>query len=566
MKRPIIGIGIDSADPVLMERWMAQGHLKNLRKLKEQGVFCLIENTVNQAGHPVTTCSTERLWSMTWTSCRPDKTGFWDTTKFFPEDYHTSRECTEIGVDFKEYPPFYAVGENYKVSVLDLPASGLSDNVNGLQILAWGGHYPFTPSHSRPAETLEEINQKYGKNEVLGNDHGHWSDPKYARWLYHALLRSIKTRTEIAMDLMRRDMLDLFLMVFPETHSGGHDLLHLSHPDHPVYNRYKDKVIPDADPLLDIYEAVDTALGEILADVPADTYVFCFSIHGMGVNVTDLLSMAVVPELMYRYSFPGQVALAAGNPSAPPPPVKTGIGRKSWAGEVWVLNDEPNPLLRLVKPWLPKRFMPKSANGLVSPWELGERKVRANWMPAMWYSDLWPRMKAFGLPGFADGHIRINLKGRDRNGVVDPADYDAVCQEITDLLTGLTNARTGEPCVDKVVRTRRYPTEDQDRDRLPGPDLIAIWNKSPKQPADVADSPQLGRIGPFPHARPGGHRSTGFLMASGPGIEAGKMGPTVEGVDIGPTLLTLMGAPVPAHLDGVPIADLIAALRHNEAA
>jgi predicted AlkP superfamily phosphohydrolase/phosphomutase len=541
-----------------MEEWMQQGYLKTLRRLMDEGSYSCIRNTVNYAGKPVETCSTERLWTMTWTGCRPDKTGFWDTSKFYPDTYGISRDEEEVAADFSEYPPFYALGEEKKVAVFDLPATGLSEKVNGLQILAWGGHYPFTPSHSLPADLLGEINQEYGKNEVLNHDDGHWSDANYVKWLYPALQKSVLTRTQICRDLLKRDQWDLFLTAFPETHSAGHDLLHLSRPDHPVYEPWRSRFGEDIDPTLAIYEQVDQSIGQILEDVEENATVFCFSVHGMGNNVTDLLSMGILPELMFRFNFPGKTALAPGKVGAPPPPVITEPLRRSWEGENWVKNNGGNPIWQRIKPFLPKQFLAQEVNGLVSPWSLRKADVAAAWMPAMWYSPLWPTMKAFALPAFADGHIRINLRGRERDGVVAPEEYDALCEEIIAILYDLKDARTGQPLVDQVARTRRYPTEDMDRDRMPGPDLVILWNKK-GAPVDVADSTRFGRIGPLLHHRPGGHRANGFLVAKGPGITPGIRTSEVEAVDIAPTVLSLLDMPIPSHLDGHPMEHIVRA-------
>ncbi|NJO72889.1 MAG: hypothetical protein HC833_03430 [Leptolyngbyaceae cyanobacterium RM1_406_9] len=35
----VIAIGLDSADPVLLEQWMSQGHLKKLRQFRQQGAY-----------------------------------------------------------------------------------------------------------------------------------------------------------------------------------------------------------------------------------------------------------------------------------------------------------------------------------------------------------------------------------------------------------------------------------------------------------------------------------------------------------------------------------------------
>jgi predicted AlkP superfamily phosphohydrolase/phosphomutase len=157
-------------------------------------------------------------------------------------------------------------------------------------------------------------------------------------------------------------------------------------------------------------------------------------------------------------------------------------------------------------------------------------------------------MKAFALPTFSEGYVRINLRGREAAGIVEPSEYDRVCDEVVAMISEVTNARTGEPLVHRVVRTRSGP---DDRDpRRPDPDLIVLWRSSP---ADVVDSPTLGRIGPLPFNRSGSHVHRGFLLAAGPSIPTGAVMPSGQAVDIAPTILALMGAPIPSYCDGAPI-------------
>ena len=54
----------------------------------------------------------------------------------------------------------------------------------------------------------------------------------------------------------------------------------------------------------------------------------------------------------------------------------------------------------------------------------------------------------------------------------------------------------------------------------PPADLIVLWQE--ESPTDVVDSAGVGRIGPLPYFRSGGHSSRGFVMARGPDFEAGS--------------------------------------------
>jgi predicted AlkP superfamily phosphohydrolase/phosphomutase len=389
------------------------------------------------------------------------------------------------------------------------------------------------------------------------------------------------------MELMQQPW-DLLLTVFSETHTAGHDLWHLSQPQHPLHasQTLAQKLTPtlatdsistdliatdptdlmstnlmSTDPMLTAFQRVDQAIGDIVAAAPDGAQIVVFSVHGMGHNVTDMNSMTFLPELLYRYSFPGRVALGNGKfpaPKASPPYLHP--RRKSWAGEVWQRRYDANPIKRWLMPFVPSRFdtwLNAGANPrLASPYDLRDRNLPLHWMPAMWYSPLWSQMAAFALPAFAAGHVRINLAGRDAHGVVDLADYDAVCDELSQLLHQLTDGRTGEPLVESVVRTRdRNQALQCDRD-LPDADLVVLWRD---RVTDVVDHPSLGRIGPLTYYRSGGHRPDGFVMLKSPRIAPGSSLPGGEVVDLAPTILDLMNRPRPDYFDGHSLLSAVAA-------
>ncbi|NET52454.1 MAG: alkaline phosphatase family protein, partial [Merismopedia sp. SIO2A8] len=80
MKPSVIGIGLDSADPILLEKWMAQGHLKHLQRLRNQGSYGRLENTVTYQNESVEFSSTEPLWVMFSTGCYPKTLFYWDNS------------------------------------------------------------------------------------------------------------------------------------------------------------------------------------------------------------------------------------------------------------------------------------------------------------------------------------------------------------------------------------------------------------------------------------------------------------------------------------------------------
>lgn len=543
-KEPVVAIGLDAADPQLMEKWMAQGHLPNISQISQEGIYSRLHNLVNYQSDSAEFSSTEPLWVMMATGCLPDKTGFWDTVTYDPQTYKVGCDAVYGGYDYQEYKPFYALGSDYRVATFDVPVTRVCPGVEGVQITGWGGHHPFYPSESQPANLLPEIIERYGKNPVYRKDNGIWWDKNYFQWVTDSVEKSVATRAKICCELLQDESWDLFLTGFGETHTLGHDLYNLSQPEHPLYE-YTNQQDSIGDPMLQGFQQVDQAIGEIMAAAPQNAHVLLFAVHGMGANHTDLLSMMLLPEVMYRINYPGKAALGQGDINQPAPPIISKNIRGGWSAEVWRQVYEANPIKKFWSTWTHKRFLHGSKNGLLSPYPLLKDNVELGWMPAVWYSPLWSSMKAFALPAYADGHIRINLQGRDLHGVVMPQEYDAVCDEITDILYRLRDARSGELLVKKVVRTRKSPLDSDPK--LPDPDLVVLWNTIT---TDLVDSPDIGRIGPITYNRPGGHREHGFLMAKGPRINSQTDLMAGRAVDVGATILDLMGAEIPDYFDG----------------
>ena len=543
MKNPVVAIGLDAADPVLMEEWMAEGHLPVLSRLCEQGGYGRIDN--------LDYYKAETPWTTFLTGCMPQKTGYWSGA-VMDEHSYTVREIEAY--EYSEFPPFYALGDKFDIAAFDIPQTTLREDANGPQVLAWGAHSPQTPSHSYPESLLDDVQKQYGEHPGLHNDHGPWWSEEYLKALHQNLVTGIRRRADICVDWLNEKPRDLFFTIFGEPHSAGHDFWHLSRPDHPLYERVRGMF--DEDPMLDVFREVDTAVGRILDAAPENSYKIVFSVHGSGNNVTDVASMALLPEFLYRWSFPGKQAIGPGEIGDRLPEPLDPARDHEWQHEMSEYRYDPNPLSRLLKSFVPHRYhraITRRLGGETAPdlYTIDEMEAAGedlSWQPAHWYKKVWPQMKAFALPTFSEGYIRVNLAGREPNGIVQPEDYLAVCDELEEALMTMTNPRTGKPIVKKVVRIRE--SADDDTPGLAQADLVVVWNEDP---ADVVEHPAVGRIGPLPFRRTGSHRGRGFWAASGHGIDPGTDFPEAHCVDLTATILALLQAPLPNYLDGRPI-------------
>jgi len=563
MKRRVLALGLDAADPTLMEPWMDQGLLPNLNFLRTRGAYGRLRTQLSYGcgNQHEDFSNTEPLWVMAMTGCLPHKTGFWDTVEYDPQRYGIQLDSVYGGYDYGEYKPFYALDQavqdqgrdrRLNVTAFDVPVTRVIEGVPGTQITGWGGHHPFYPSESNPSEALEMILKQCGPNPVYRQDNGKWWDAKYGQWVQQAIAQSCIDRATIGKALVKRQDWDLCLMGFGETHTAGHDLYDQSQPDHPFHSFRKPN--SGIDPLLKAYQQVDEAVGKIFSAAPSDTYFVSYSLHGISANHTDLLSLFFLGEILYRWNFPGKVGFTSGDLSQPPADPIRQPQRGGWSPEIWQQLADGNRLSRWWRRQCPVRFWPSQDNGLTSPTGLKRQGQSQSWMPILAYRHRWPEMRAFALPGFADGQIRINLQGREANGQVAPADYEATCNELIEMLHEFKDSRSGQPLVKSVQRTRAGAGGFGGKgDRPPHADLMVIWNHCP---TDVIESPRLGRIGPMTYNRPGGHRARGHFMVQGPGIQPGSQLPAGQAVDVAATLMHLLGKPCPAYFDGQSLLQL----------
>jgi hypothetical protein len=92
-------------------------------------------------------------------------------------------------------------------------------------------------------------------------------------------------------------------------------------------------------------------------------------------------------------------------------------------------------------------------------------------------SNPWCRKRAFAVPSNnMTGAIKINLKGREPEGLVEPGvEYEALRQEIIDALLALENPETGRSAVQWVARVEDLYQGTRLRDM---PDLLVEWDHS----------------------------------------------------------------------------------------
>ncbi|MFN2544194.1 MAG: alkaline phosphatase family protein [Actinomycetota bacterium] len=159
----------------------------------------------------------------------------------------------------------------------------------------------------------------------------------------------------------------------------------------------------------------------------------------------------------------------------------------------------------------------------------------------------WSRTVAWGDGGYY-GRLFLNVKGREPQGIVEPADYERTRDELIERLEKMTGPE-GELLGTKVIK----PQEVYPEVRGVAPDLIVYFGDLEWRSVGAVRAGVVQGVFTYENdTGPDGanHDRTGvFAMVGAPAQPAGR----VEGlrlIDVGPTILSLYGIEAPEGAQG----------------
>jgi predicted AlkP superfamily phosphohydrolase/phosphomutase len=487
--RPVVVIGFDAMDAGIAQHMVQEGRLPAVAALMRDGARTTVTNPPGLV--------VGSTWPSFWSGLWPSRHGFYCFQQLEPHSYKVRRYSPKDVVA----PSFWSTmaGAGKRVCIVDVPLTPLTRPANGVHVIDWGTHDRMLEFETWPADFQREIVADIGPYPIANRcDHyaaeGRWDD------LLRDLKLGIERKTELNVRLLERERWDAFVSIYAESHCAGHQFWWAHDPQHPRYSA-------DAgDPLLQVYEALDQALGRVLAHVPAEANVFVLMSHGIGSHHdADHLLPRILNSLDEAY---GPTSRAR------------------------VLTEK---VRRLLLRWR-ERLRPRSPDPLAAT---------PRWVDASRRFFRLPNNEMFG-------GVRLNIAGREPRGRVRPGpELDELVIWLERELLALTDPDTGRRIVRRVLKARELYTGEL-RDALP--DLMIDWDRS--APITAVSSEKLGVIrGEYSGVRTGDHRSTGLLLARGPDVSATGIGAAVGMVDLAPTLASLLGLPL-VGLDGAPIPAL----------
>jgi len=530
----VMAIGLDGVELRFLEHLLAAGEMPALAALRKRSARFLLDHGAAQR--------TGLAWEHVASGLSPEAGARWAAVEFDPATYRVWQE----GARFQ---PWWASVDR-RVVVFDTPYVDLQRAPRTRGVVAWGAHDPGTAAAARPPALLREFVRRFGDYPNSWTYATPWPSPDRTERMANLLSEAVDTRARAARWLASERLADwdLFFVVAGEAHGTIEGLWHGIDAQHPLHGHPSGR--PAADGLLKIHRALDRMVAGLL-ECAGDATVVAFAMGGMGPNHSDAQSMVLLPELLFRETFGRSLLTVPDAWAASPAEVPMLDPDDDWgsANLRWLPANSPTSRAAWrrfldARPALKAALQPLRKAAL--SWRASRRATAAHdlrWQPAARYDAYWPRMQAFALPSFYDGRIRINLKGRERDGSVEVAHYADVCRRIESLMHECRNPLTGEPAVASIERAA---TRDPLQLGTSESDLLVIW----RDVATALAHPRLGLIGPVALRRTGGHTGPhGFAYVADARLEVGDHG-VRSSFDMAPTLVELLGCRPIAGMSG----------------
>lgn len=470
---PLVAIGLDAFEVELVDRWSAAGELPNLAALRRQGRWWRLASEWPGIAFPP--------WHSFVVDQGIGEHGVLYLKSWFPEEGRIGFNPRWRAAESCFWQAFVESG--LKVATIDVPfAPPLERNPAQLVISGWQTHDEVVAGF-RPPQLERELRQQLG-GPVLGReDYGSVSAVGLLELQDRCLAATAQFRDLLLRVLAKKEW-DLILAVLGAAHRAGH---YLWDPGLLARVGRIDQPLADglASGLRRIYRAVDQALGAIRAALPPHTTLAVFALHGMGGETPWTERLPLLLDFLSRGEGAGHVATAKG----------------------WLARARRSRLALAAARKLPQRL----------------QEAMAKFTSRRLYD--WSRTRAFAMPSEGTGCIRVNLRGRDRFGIVEPgAEYRDLLEQLAEGLSGLRELASGEPLVATIGFVDELVGESAPARPLL-PDLVVQWREPPSGWARgirAADGRVLDFGGPLYalSGRTGAHRPDGFFLVSGPAASA----------------------------------------------
>jgi predicted AlkP superfamily phosphohydrolase/phosphomutase len=327
-------------------------------------------------------------------------------------------------------------------------------------------------------------------------------------------LNQIEQKAAICHDLLSRDRFDLVVLGFHESHIAGHQFWKYSDQSSAPVNSGGRLTHATRD----VYQAIDRVFGDLLRRLPKNSTAVVVSNMGLQEDYPNFeLTQAFCRQLGYHQ-------------------IQQHLN--SWHAI----------------PRLARRMIPQSWQRAIScrlPDAFHARMLTREWLG----NTDWSSTTLFPVPAYFLGFLRVNLRGREPQGVVEPGhDYLQLLKRVEADLKRLIDPESGKPAIRYIARTVDH-FNIEPHESLP--DIFFDWAPTPYPKRRVEHPHTMLEQKDMFFNRDTRHDLCGFFAAAGPGITGGRRISNLSVLDVAPTCLRLLGQMVPESMQGT-VASILA--------
>jgi predicted AlkP superfamily phosphohydrolase/phosphomutase len=497
-------LGLDGVDWTLIDGWIQQGRLPNLRRLVNESHRWVLGDANRYLPGAV--------WADVSTGVSAAVHGYVHEMQLRPGGY----EWQGVDASCISVPPFYQTLDAAGVpcAVVDFPIARPLPGFRGVHVIDWGTEFKLWHFEAQPRRFAAQLLANYGRHPFTHYPGTGLNLPSLLH-LKRLLLEGIGLKRQLALDLLRRAGHEFLFISFCELHKAGHFFWRFHDRQHPEYTDAEPQLV---DALRETYEYLDQALGELLGSMSDNDDLLIIADRGMCANYRG---DHLVDEILIALGLATRRGGSATN-AARPGRARLPTGRRA----------------RKLYKFVGDRLLPRAVREALLPLH---RAAIGDLPPFS-----WPGTRVFRMPAVGDTYLRINLRGREPEGIVSPgAEYDQLLTSVAAQFRALANPETSDPLVSDVV----FPAKRFSGPRAAVlPDIGVIWNT--QAPIRGAASPEIGVIlrSPPPD-RTGNHRSEGFALFRGPAFPSSPHPQEADARQVSATILQRFGVALPPHLE-----------------
>jgi predicted AlkP superfamily phosphohydrolase/phosphomutase len=498
----VLLIGLDGATWRVLDPMIAAGRLPALAALRARGRWGVLESIVPPVTAPA--------WTSFFTGRNPGKHGIFNFTAARPGAYENLRLVTTRDIRCETlWDLLSAAGK--AVGVMNVPMSYPVWPINGFMVSCMCTPRSVGVATHPPELAARLVNYQTSERRRIRTPIGAPGYREEAMAYLDEIARVTEQHGRVARELMASRPCDLFAVVFMTLDRMSHFFWRYLCPD----GRGDDPEI--AARVVAIVQALDAAVGQLVADAGTEATTFVVSDHGFGPDMTRAVNL-----------------------------------HRLFLDRGWLAREQF---------WFAKRI------GRKALLKLGGAEARYSFDKKAGVID-WSRTRAWvELAGPRLVGVRVNRAEVYGNGIVGDAEVAGLLADITETLGGLKDD-DGSPLVREVkVREEVFSGPHASA----APDLVVFLHPPYTLVKSVGKALRSTRlVAPIPKpVRDGNHDPAGIYLAAGPAIETTGKGKSHSLMSVAPTILALFGVPAPADMDGEVMTDVLkpgAALATRQAA